>query len=176
MSDEAVPDAKPKLSLFALIAFAAVVIGVALLLVSTNNTNAAPFTATEVHPRLVGLAVQSRGGVPYVVGRVDVDDRAAPGVTYEVIVVDDRRHRVVPCIGTVTGWDGATASLRKRYDWQPSDLDRAALFPAGSASSFRFSARLPTDAPPVTNVDSDLTVVLALTHGSDHVYWAVKLR
>jgi hypothetical protein len=203
------------LSFRGLIALGLAVVVVAIVLVATHNDNEAPFTATQVHPKLVGLrvltpadargsnvtaALQQLGGSPdngfelpgahhrwqYVVGRVDVAGTAVRDAEYEVIVVDNRLHRVVSdtysypeprqSSGTGQGWDGADASLRKRYGWQSSGSDQAAFFTPGRATSFPFVARLPGDALPVTSLHTDLTVVLALTHGSDSVYWSIRLN
>lgn len=215
MSDEEGSDAKPRLSGFGLLAFGALIAGVAILLVGTHNKNEAPFTALQVHPKLVGLrvltpsdargsnvtaALRRLGGsaangfeIPgahrdwqYVVGRVDVDAMPASDAEYEVIVVDNRLHRVASqtysfprpqqSAGTGQGWDNAADSLRERFDWKRSGSDQDAFFKAGSTNSFPFVARLPADANPVTDPSADVTVVLALTHDSDHVYWAVKLN
>lgn len=211
MSEEAAADGGKRLSVFGLLALGVVVAVVAILLVGTHNENEAPFTSLQVHPKLVGYqvltptdalgtnvtaALRRLGGartnnieVPkqrnrqYVVGRVDVDKLAADA-TYQIIVVDNRLHRVVPNTYAfpepnqvaTSGWSEAAGSLRKRFDWQPSGLDQGAAFVAGSATSLPFVARLPAESLPVTHPSSDLTVVLALTHGSDHVYWAVKLN
>jgi hypothetical protein len=216
MSDETPVDDGKRLSPFAVAALALVVVVVAIFLVVSHNDNEAPFTPKEVHPKLVGLqvltptdaqgsnvtaALRKLGGSPgngfelpnshrrwqYVVGRVDIAGTAAPSqAQYEVIVVDNRLHRVVPSTysypephhssGTGQGWDGADGSLRDRYDWQPSAVDQAAFFVPGSATSFPFVARLPAAALPVTDLHKDLTVVLAFTHGSDSVYWSIRLN
>ena len=179
MSEEADPDTRPKLSLFGLAAFVLLLGGIALLLVGTHNKNEAPFTAVQVHPKLVSLRLVDADGPQLGVhldGRIAVDRASAPDATYAVIVVDNRRHRIIPSTGTDSGWDQAAASLRERYGWQPSQLDRAAWFEPGAAATLSFDARLPEAALPVTDLGSDLSVVLALTHSSDHVYWAVKLK
>jgi hypothetical protein len=188
MSDEDASVVRPRLSLFGLLALGIVVAGVAFLLVGTHNTNEAPFTAVQANPKLAGLQIvhsDGPGSATQLEGRVMIDDVAAQDATYAVIVIDDRRHRVVPVdigdpkpspgSGSAVGWDRSVASLRERFDWKPSDGDQAAFFKPGSVTSFPFVAPLSGSALPVANVRSDLTVVLALTHGSDHVYWAVKL-
>jgi hypothetical protein len=213
VSEAEAPAAKPTLSRLSLAAFVVLIGGLAFLVAGTHNENEAPFTALQAHPKLVGLrvvtpadatgsniaaALRGFGGSgdgnigvsgdrhsQYVVGRVDVEDLSAPDATYQVIVVDDRLHRVVPHTfgypapqpgsGTGQGWDAADDSLHDRFDWQPSSRDQAAFFTAGTVTAFRFVARLPGASSPVTDPGADLSVVLALTHGSDHVYWAVKL-
>jgi hypothetical protein len=187
MSGEA-PEARPRLSVFGLVALVAVLVGVALLLVSTSNEHEAPFTATQAHPKLVDLRVVHQDGprsAARLEGRVQVDDASARDVRYAVIVVDDRRHRVVPvavgdpkpaaAAAADAGWDNAVASLRERFDWQPSGGERAVFFTPGGATSFAFTARLPENVLPVADPGRDLSVVLALTHGGDSVLWAVKL-
>jgi hypothetical protein len=216
MSEAQAATAGRKPSLFGLLALGIVLAGVVLLLVGTRNKNEAPFTPQQVHPKLVGLqvvkpddalgsnvtaALRRLGGahsndiyVPnghrnwqYVVGRVDVSPRRASSDTeYEVIVVDNRIHRVVAqtfsypapqqAAGTGQGWDGADSSLHRRFDWRPSGFDQAAYFTPGKTTSFPFYARLDASTLPVTNEHNDLSVILALTHGSDDVYWAEQLN
>ncbi|HWC36065.1 MAG TPA: hypothetical protein VG650_14745 [Mycobacteriales bacterium] len=202
---------------FGLLILGVVVALVAVFLVTTHNENEAPFTATQAHPKLAGFqvltptnalgtnitaALRRLGGsrdddiyVPnnhrdwqYVVGRIDVGAQPVDSdAEYEVIVIDNRLHRVVPqtysfpephqSSGTGQGWDGAAESLHERFDWQQRpDVDQDAFFTPGRTTSFPFYARLDASTLPVTDLHKDLSVVLALTHGSDSVYWAERLN
>jgi hypothetical protein len=159
-----------------------VVAAVAAFLALSHNKDEAPFSPVQVDAHLVGLHVDGQ----IVMGQLEVAGRTAPvGTAYQLIVVDNRVHRVAPMTSDVSGsadtaatlgWDGAAGSLHHQYDWQPSGQEQAASFTPGTTTSLRFSARLASDSLPVTKLRSDLSVILALTRGSDHVYWSVKLK
>jgi hypothetical protein len=186
------------------------------LIAAEVHAPAAPFGPRQADAELVGLRVLTPadalgsnvsavlhrlGGSPdnnievpnrhrdwqYVVGRVDVTRQPAAHAEYDVIVVDNRLHRVVPstysypepgqAARAAQGWDPADTSLHDKYGWRPSGVDQAAFFPlVYPTRSFVFWARLAADTNPVADAHTDLSVVLALTNGVNHVYWSEKIN
>jgi hypothetical protein len=137
----------------------------------------------------------------YVVGRIDVSAHPVPsGGELDLIVIDNRTHQLPAIIfgdpkhdtgggaGAGADYDPGVANLGRKFPWlravlpvqsEDGDYTDPGLvvgFPAGPARSLPFVAVLPTDAPPVTNQHSDITVALALTGPDGQPYWAERLN
>jgi hypothetical protein len=125
----------------------------------------------------------------------DIPPNASTAGDYALFVVDRRLSMPVPSLYAVgpegssvaQGWDSAYDKVAKRYGWasavasasQPGESfanpGMAVNFPADTTSPIVFVAAFDPTTSPVSNLEQEVSVALALLGVNGQVHWAVEL-